>query len=330
MSWIIEHLVSLLSLFFLLVIFIALLSPFEALGWWAGWSHRQLDPEPPTPTDNPTAEANDVQQYAVYLTGVGGFSGEALTDFEEHLLALLRTQLPDVLIIQDVFPYSVTNNPLDGERVLAGMWHWLQKMRTKVPNNVFDVLIVVRNVLQVAVSADPRYGPVYNVGVAREVARSLLRHGYPIDSGKPITLIGYSGGAQVSVGAARYLRKALHAPIRVISLGGVISGDPGMDYVEHLYHLDGTKDYMPYVGNICYPGRWSLLTHSPWNNAKRQGRITVIEPGPMTHIGGRDYFSQSATLASGETHAERVADVIARIVNGPSDSNISVTTTHLS
>ena len=62
------------------------------------------------------------------------------------------------------------------------------------------ILINVRNIMQVAVSADPRYGPIYSLGVAKEIARSLARHGYQLGSQKPIFLIGFSGGGQVSVG----------------------------------------------------------------------------------------------------------------------------------
>ena len=45
--------------------------------------------------------------------------------------------------------------------------------------------------------------------------------------GEPITLIGYSGGAQVALGAVTYLKYALDAPIEVISISGVVSGNNG-------------------------------------------------------------------------------------------------------
>lgn len=317
MTWALDQLFGLLGLGLLLVFSIAFVSPFEALGWWAGWSRRQLEPDRPGERTGPMPDAKtDAEHYIVYLTGVGGFSGEFLARREIGFLERLAARLPGAVIVRDVFPFSVTNNPLNGERALAWLWQWLHNMRLKVPNNVFDLLIVLRNMFQATVSADPRYGPIYNVGVAQEIVKSLLRHGYPAGSGKPITLVCYSGGGQISVGTARYLNKALQAPIRVVSVGGVISDDPGIAHVEHLYHLQGSRDILPLIGAVLYPGRWPLLAYSPWNQARRRGRITVIDPGPMYHIGRRDYFSRSAHLPNGQSHAERTAEIVAGVIAG--------------
>jgi hypothetical protein len=40
----------------------------------------------------------------------------------------------------------------------------------------------------------------------------------------------------------------------------------------------------------------------------------VIRVGPMKHMGLGDYFSRSAKLPSGESHAERTASVVAECV----------------
>ena len=66
-------------------------------------------------------------------------------------------------------------------------------------------LIDWRNLTQVFVSMDPRYGPIYNKGIEEKLATVLEQQGYPVGTDRPITLIGYSGGAQVSLGAAFYL-----------------------------------------------------------------------------------------------------------------------------
>ena len=79
--------------------------------------------------------------------------------------------------------------------------------------------INIRNILIVSVAADQRYGPIYNQGTAQIIHNSLLCYGY--QPGMPVTLIGYSGGGQMAVGAAPYLRRSLKAPIELISLSGV-------------------------------------------------------------------------------------------------------------
>jgi hypothetical protein len=151
--------------------------------------------------------------------------------------------------------------------------------------------------------------------VAREISRSLLQKGYQPGSGKTITLIGYSGGAQVALGVTRYLHKTFEAPIRIFTFGGVMADDPGLDDVEHLYQLIGGKDFFPKIGKICFPGRWPLLFYSPWNKAKSQGRISAIYPGSqIIHSGPTDYFSQTATLPDGQTHMDRSVEIISGII----------------
>jgi hypothetical protein len=316
MNWLVDLLILVALAAGLVVFVVALLSPLEALGWWAGWSRQELEPDEPIAglagPDQPAIPAADY--YVVYLTGIGGFSGQFLGRREVGFLERLRARLPGAVIVSDVFPFSVTNNPLNGNRILARLWQWIQTRRLKNPHNVLKNLISIRNILQVAVSADPRYGPIYNVGVAREIVRSLARRGYPAGSGQPITLIGVSGGGQIALGAARYLNLALHAPIRIISVAGVLSDDRGINYVEHVYHLNGSRDRVPRLGAILYPGRWPIFRRSSWNLAQAEGRITVIPTGPMTHMGPEEYFSRSAFLPSGQSYADHTADIVAHLI----------------
>ena len=44
--------------------------------------------------------------------------------------------------------------------------------------------------IQVLVSADRCYGPIYNFGTAEVIRDGLLRQGYRVGSGKPVTIIG--------------------------------------------------------------------------------------------------------------------------------------------
>jgi hypothetical protein len=126
--------------------------------------------------------------------------------------------------------------------------------------------------------------------------------------------MGWSGGGQIAVGSARYLSRIFRAPVYVISIGGVILDDPGIDDIAHLYHLEGSQDNIPRIGDYMSPGRWKFFKRSPWNKAWDEGRITIIDPGPMTHTGKGDYFDARAKLPGGKTHAERTAEVITEIV----------------
>lgn len=321
MSLIVNSLLYLVGFAALLILIMAILSPFESLGWWAGWTRRDLD----ATTKEVTLSESDITEashFVVYLTAIGGISSEDISRREHHFLQLLREQIPGVAIIDDVFPYSVSNNPLNGERALAWFWQRIHNSRMKQhAGSILSILIFIRNLFQVAVSADPRYGPMNNVGVANEVAKSLAARGYRNGSGKPITVMGWSGGGQIAVGIVPFLHQSLGAPIYVASIGGVLTDDVSIEEVEHLYHLQGSKDKFPYVGNILYPGRWRLLSYSAWNRAKRAGKITQIEPGPMVHTGRGDYFDLHNTLPSGQTYVERTADIIAGIIADPEKSS---------
>lgn len=300
-----------LLLILALLAVVAMLAPFEALGWWAGWTRRDLEPA----EEPPRGPAPPKGLFVIYLTGIAGFSGEFLARRETGFLKRLGRLLPEAAIVADVFPFSVNNNPLNGERLLRGLWQWLHERRTRAPHVLYDVLIVLRNLFQVAVSADPRYGPIYNVGVARELVRSLRRHGYPAAGGVPVALVAYSGGAQIAIGAARFLQRALNAPIRVVGLGGVLSDDPGLAAVARLDQVQSRSDWLPPLISLLFPGRWPLLPWSEWNRARREGRVFFHDPGPIQHVGRRDYFSLKARLPDGRQHGVATAEVVARLLH---------------
>lgn len=307
MSWIGERLWLLWCFFWALSLFVALGSPFEALRWWAGWKRPPAEPLPPpeAPGDGP---------FVVYLTGVAGFSGDFLSRRERGFLERLKARLPGLRVVDDVFPYSATNNPLDGDRLLRALWVWLQKWRLRIPNNVFDLLIIMHNIGQTLVSSDRRYGPAYNSGVARAVAQRLQQKGFQT---QPVYLVTYSGGAQIAVGMAPYLKEILQSPVRVISLGGVYTDDPGILAVDRVVDFKGTRDHiMPGIGWLLYPGRWRAAFFSPWNQARRQGKLHWHACGPISHIGSGDYFSAKRQLADGTPYAEQSANLVAAVIEG--------------
>ena len=167
----------LLGLGLLLFLIAGFFAPLQSMKWWAGWTDHGLEPEqtPPQLT-NLLPEPNlEAEHFVVYLTGIGGFSGDYLADREIEFLDRLKHEFGDkIVLVRDIFPFSVSNNPLNGEGLFKGMWDWIHTQQLANPMHASTFLICARNALHVAVSGDPRYGPLNNYGVAREVAHSLL------------------------------------------------------------------------------------------------------------------------------------------------------------
>lgn len=295
-----------------LVVF-ALLSPLESVRWWADRGEAELRrtlaqlPREVVPVED------GARAHLVYLSGVGDVGGNRLMERESSWLAALAEALPDVTVVSDVFPYSVDNRGLL-QRATVGLWSWLDRGRRARRLKVLHFLINLRNVVHVLVSADPRYGPAHNIGLAQEIWRSLQRHGYRPGSGRPVVLVGYSGGAQMSLGAAWFLSLA-GIPVSVISIGGVFGDEPGLDRIEHLWHLTGAQDRVQLIGPIVFSGRWPGALLSSWGRAKREGRVSLLTIGGMRHDGGEGYFGRRARGADGRTHAETTRDAVVAILS---------------
>jgi hypothetical protein len=287
----------------------AALAPLESLGWYAGWfgeGGEEADPAALTPRDPADAPEipDPVPHYLVYLSGIGAIAANSIPDEEQPFIEGLAQNLPATKVIADIFPYSVTNIGLTGQRFTARIWRWIEQLRLKNPTAVAAFVVNVRNIVQVAISADRRYGPIYNLGVARAIRNHLVRHGYRLGSNTPVTLLGWSGGGQIALGAAWYLPGMIGAPVRVITVGGVMSDDIGLKRIEHLWHLWGQKDPLAPLGEWLYAGRWKLFPNSVWNSALAEGKITLLPLGPFTHNGKGNYFDNQTRLPSGETHME--------------------------
>ncbi|MFN3981460.1 MAG: hypothetical protein ACK4SA_13865 [Caldilinea sp.] len=303
---------------FLLLFMTAALAPLESLGWWAGWSREagKKGGSSPLEVESDKTDVDEPDFYIIYLSGIGAISGDSFPEEEYPFLHGLEERLPTAKIITDVYPYSVTNNGLTGQRFFAKLWQQIEKMRFKNPNSVLSLLVNLRNALQMFVSADRRYGPIYNLGIANEIYRVLLAHGYRPEGKRPIVLLGWSGGGQIAIGSASYLA-ALPSPIYVISLGGMLSDDPGLEKLTHLWHLYGVADPLQALGGVLYAGRWPLMPNSPWNNAMANGLIDIICLGYYTHNGKGNYFDMETKLpndARGRSHGEKTIDTIEHIL----------------
>ncbi|MGD1865867.1 MAG: hypothetical protein ACFB0D_15055 [Phormidesmis sp.] len=302
-----------------------LLSPFEALGWWAGWYGDGIETHitcklpsrlsAPKIAD-PLADATRPSRYVVYLDGISQSCADYPQRVQNFLDTLAAALPPDMVFIQDIMAYSALNRPLTIQRPFATFWRWVNRIENSNPQSPLDIFINLRNTFQVAVSTDNRYGPVFNRGTAQVILNSLRQQGY--QPGVPITLLGYSGGAQVALGAVTYLKYALDVPIEVISLAGVVSGNNGVAEIDKLYHLRGDRDLLAKIGAIMFPKRWPMLSWSEWNAARSEGRIQLVSLGPVSHNGPTGPIDPVSQLPSGRSHLSQTMDIVMSILTGAS------------
>lgn len=311
----IAEVLSLLGVALLGLLIWAALSPFEALGWWAGWFGDKIYQED-APARTPIRSSNpNVEFYIVFLSGISRVSGETFSRREQNFLKHLTGAMPGALVIDNIFPYSVNNLPLTGQPVFAGVWRWVlhRKLSRHWLERLAGYLINVRNMWQVAISIDKRYGPIYNQAMAQVIINTLVRHGYDLDARRPVILIGYSGAGQIAVGTATYLKEELGAPIFVVSMGGIFGSDIGLLAADHVYHLYGAADRPQQLGKILFPGRWPFFFYSAWNRALRMGRVSEICMGPISHAGHTGYLTTSRKLPDGLSHLQKTVQTIASL-----------------
>jgi hypothetical protein len=285
-------------------------SPFETLGWWSTWLNPYSDK--PWPTARADDERARPRAYVVYLSGIGSISGDELLPNEVRFLDALAAAVPHCRVVRSVFPYSPAGRSLlTGQRLFQWLWrrleHWRSTGRGTAP-----LLINLRNLFQVLVATDHRYGPVYGFGLARTVVQHLTRAGY--EDGRPVILLGSSGGGQIALAAAPYVAAALAAPIGVVTVGGVMASDRGLDHVVRLTSLAGSKDGVYRLGRRAFPGRWPLFADSSWNRARAEGRLVERVIGPMRHAGKGSYLDAETVTAEGVPCLQVTVRAVARAV----------------
>lgn len=290
----------------------AALSPFEVMGWWAGWFGDTIYDGGVTPPQLAPRIGAEPACYLVFMSGIGKASGETHSYREQEFMRRLMAAMPGIVIVDDLFPYSVNNLPLTGQPFFARIWRWALQRKLHGPA-LAGYLINVRNIWQLLISADRRYGPLYNQALAEVVVHKLLRKDYDPAGRKPIFLLGYSGAAQLAVGPAGYVKEWLQAPVYIISLGGVFASDPSILAVDHIYHIHGKRDVVHRYGLLA-PGRWSMVVSSDWNRALRQGRVTGIDMGPIGHTGRGGYLDHKSELADGTSYVDKTVQVVEDIL----------------
>jgi hypothetical protein len=310
-----EIILTIVGIFLLWALLMALLSPLESLGWWAGWFGDKAE------ADEDELDRHGVQalppgkhHFIIFLTGIGGVESEVHFPEERRFLDRLDARIPEAVIVDDIFPYSVTNRALTGNRIFS--WFWRIALRKQSERKPLAKLINIRNIFQVLVSSDHRYGPMYDRGSAEIVIKGLLRHGYVIGSGVPVYIIGYSGGGQIAIGSAAYVSARIKAPVRILSLAGVFCADPSIPKIDHIYHIHGRIDGVERLGRRIFPGRWPIMRHSTWNQALADGRATITDMGDMIHNGPGSYLDPDSMVDETHSYLDKTVETMAIIVTG--------------
>jgi hypothetical protein len=309
-----EILFGIIFVVLLTAILMAVLSPLESLGWWAGWYRAPAEGQHGKSMDPLTGPLPPGEHFIVFLTGIGSMKAEIHIPEERHFLDHLIRRLDTSVIVDDIFPYSVTNTALTGNRIFRRFWNLVYA--GKEERKPLGFIANVRNMFQVLVSSDHRYGPMYDRGTAQIVLDGLARHGYLPGSGTPVYIIGYSGGGQISIGCAPHVARMIDAPVYVISLGGVFCADPALAEIAHLYHIHGSGDGVTRIGQRIFPGRWSMMKNSYWNQALAAGKVTFVDMGEMVHNGPGSYLDTEMTVDGVHSYMDKTVEEVARIVTG--------------
>lgn len=291
------------------LLLMGLLAPYETLGWWGGWYGDRIKQDLQLKTSS-HKKILEKKHYVVYLTGIGGTSPTEYSHLEKVFLATLEKQLPEVSLVTDVFPYASSNLPLTDGRSFSWFWRILKNTKTRGRLGILAFIINIRNLWQVLVSSDRRFGPIYNTASAQIIYNKLLANGYSPDSGIPVTLIGYSGGGQISTGAAPLLKETIAAPVHVLSLGGVMSSNERIMELDSLTHFYGSKDSTQRLGYIMFPARYPLFSWTAWNRARQEGIITRENLGPMVHTGARGYLDHNTKLSNGQSYLDKTVEMV--------------------
>ena len=254
---------------FALVLSLAL-APMESLGWWAGW----LGPEPGARTSRrpppPTPAAPPPRCFVVFLSGIGSISGDELLPRGDAPSSTgCRRRCPRRASSATSFPTRPPGRPLlTGQRVFAWLWRRVLDWRLN-GTKLLPALLNLRNLFQVLVSADHRYGPLYSFGIARVARERLEAHGYVPRARASRSCCSARAAAARSrsapppISAPRSTRRS-----SVVTFGGVMASDRGIEEVERLASLYGTDDRVYALGRTAFPGRWPVAAGSFWNTAR--------------------------------------------------------------
>lgn len=284
-----------LLLALLLIIPIAgIYSLVNQFAFWEGW----LDgiPQPSEVLASGRTEARrKVRRFVIYLDGIHQLERDhppRVSAFLEELQARLQQ---DHHLVRGLETYTVFQVDLAEDHGTAWFWRRLFALQEHHPSAVIcllaSVLVQANNVIKVGISSDRRYGPILNYELALKITLRLVEEGFDPAHGSELVLLGYSGGGEMAMGVADYLRRICGVPVQIITFCGVFSGNQWLLDLKRITMILGTVDPVAALGQIAYPGRLGILPFTKWNRARRCGLVHRSMVKGMTHNGASGPFS---------------------------------------
>lgn len=301
-----------------------LLAPVEALAWWAGWFKDSSAINPENKIKKSFQKNRNIKRYIIFLNGIGQVNHDYEPETKLFLSKLKNSLGCEYKIIEGLMSYSVVNQPLSQQRPLSFLWRWVEKHKIRKPKSFIGRIVNIRNVWVVAVCSDSRYKEIYSQPISISVVKNLLEQGYNPDKPVPITLLCQSGGSQIALTLAPYLKKIFKTPIEVISLGGIMSGNNNLSDVQHLYNLVGDKDYICKLSDFIFINKWPIFFLSNWNRQLRRQKITKISLGKVGHILPEGMLDPNFRLENGKTALENTLSIVKSIITSDLDEKLLI------
>ncbi len=276
--------------------------------------HSRLVP----PDGNVRRQRTPSEAYVLFLSGIGRVSSHTYSRREQGILRRIADLCPRAVVLDDVFAYSINNQPLTENRSLSVVWRWAmrQKLKKRKLNVLLGYLINLRNIVQVATSGDRRYSQVYNKGFSDVLAYHLQQYGYDLENPKPLFLVSYSGAGQIAAGAVQPLREGYGLPVYVMMLACFFTDGPGVVTANHIWEFVGTLDKAYRLFCAVTPSRWLRPGRNTWSEYLRQGSVTQVDMGAMRHTGRGGYLDRNSTLPNGVSYIDHTASQFAEVING--------------
>lgn len=241
--------------------------------------------------------------YVVYLDGVGRCERRT-TPVGRAFAAAVAERLPRWTVVMSMMPNDVTQEPAWLRPVTGRLWRRLHRAS--------PAWTLTRGVWEAVVALDPRYRD----RLAEEHTRQLVAHlraaGYRAGDGRPVVLVGLSGGAQTALRCASEVARSLGgAPVDVVTFGAFADGSADLVGVRRVHAVVSWGDPAELLPVLLFPSRWTALGVGAWRRARRAGTVVVRRHDWATHIGARGYLSPTAHAPDGRTRLAQAADVVA-------------------
>ena len=275
--------------------------------FWEGWLDGLPTPDQlfaPSPTaggDALEGAAPTIRRYLIYLDGIHQRASDHPPRITEFLDLLQSRLSADTELLRGLETYTVMPVSLQEDKGSRWFWQRLFALQESHPSPLVQglcaALVQANNVIKVGISSDQRYGPILNYELALKIALRLSEAGLKPEQGGELVLLGYSGGGEMAMGTADYLRRLTRAPVRIITVCGVFSANQILDEVGAILTVVGTADPVAALGRLLYPGRLPWFRHSPWNRARQRGVVLRHVVGGMAHNGNHGPFSPTCRQA---------------------------------